>query len=148
MTDFRTHQVKALKKLFAHPPKTSGISVPEKFLLQFILFEASVRLIGRYYRERNGEKKKSTAHVPLNIDAVGNSFVYFGISVSNERLDLLLNSDLDKRNGKSARNLRNGLAHHWKTEDLQEVTNRYAVLSDALTEAIATIKVRVTGAVK
>jgi hypothetical protein len=68
--------------------------------------------------------------------------------MSNERLDLLLNSDLDKRNEKSARNLRNGLAHHWKTEDLQEVTNRYAVLSNALTEVIATIKVCINGAVK
>lgn len=148
MTDFRTQQVKELRKLFAHSPVTAGLGVPEKFLLQFVLFEASVRLVGRYYRERNGEKRKSTTHVPLDIGVVRRSFEHFCIQVSDERLDLLLNSDLTKRNQKSARNLRNGLAHQWKAEDVREVKERYDALSSALTEVIAAIKARVDGAAK
>lgn len=148
MTDFSTQQVKAFKKFFAHPPVTSGIDVPEKFLLLFVLFEVSIRLVGRYYRERNGEKKKSTTHVPLDIGVVRRSFEHFCIQVSDERLDLLLNSDLTKRNKKSARNLRNGLAHQWKAEDVKEVKERYDALSSALTEVIAAIKARVDGAAK
>ena len=42
----------------------------------------------------------------------------------------------------SARNLRNGLVHRWKAEDVEEVRERYEVLSGALTEMIAAIKTR------
>lgn len=148
MTDFRTQQVKAFKKLFAHPPKTTGIDAPERFLLQFVLFEATVRLVGRYYHERNGEKKKSSGHVPLDIGVVKSSLEYFHIRVSGERLDLLLNSKLIKRGAKSARNLRNGLAHQWKVADVKEVTDRYVALSNGLTAVVVAINARIDGAMK
>ena len=148
MTDFRTQQVKAFKKLLAHQPKTSGTDVPERFLLQFVLFEATVRLVGRYYRERNGEQKKSNGHTSLDIGVVKNSFEYFRIHISGERLNLLLNSKLIKRGEKSARNLRNGLAHQWKAEDVKEVTDRYVALSNALIAVIAAINARIDGAMK
>lgn len=143
MTDFSTHQVKMFKKLFAHPPKVTGLGMPEKFLLQFVFFEAVVRLIGHYYRERTGQKKKSTSHESLNIDVVRRSFAHFGISVADERLGLLLDSNLTKRGGKSARELRNGLAHQWKAEDVTEVNARCDDLSNALTSVIDVIKARV-----
>jgi len=148
MTDFSTQQVKMLKKLFSHPPVATGFGIPEKFLLQFVFFEAVVRLIGHYYRERTGQKKKSTSHESLNIDVVRRSFVHFGISVAYERLDLLLDSSLTTRNAKSARNLRNGLAHQWKAEDVKEVKARYKALSSALTEVIDAVKRRVGSAAK
>lgn len=148
MTDFSTQQVKALKKLFAHPPETKGFGNPEKFLLQFVFFEAVVRLIGHYYRERTGQKKKSTSHESLNIDVVRRSFTYFSISVADQRLDLLLDSSLTTRNAKSARNLRNGLAHQWKAEDVKEVKARHEALSNALTEVIDAVKKRVGNAAK
>lgn len=137
-----------LKKLFSHPPVATGFGIPEKFLLQFVFFEAVVRLIGHYYRERTGQKKKSTSHESLNIDVVRRSFVHFGISVAYERLDLLLDSSLTTRNAKSARNLRNGLAHQWKAEDVKEVKARYKALSSALTEVIDAVKRRVGSAAK
>ena len=137
-----------LKKLFSHPPVATGFGIPEKFLLQFVFFEAVVRLIGHYYRERTGQKKKSTSHESLNIDVVRRSFVHFGISVAYERLDLLLDSSLTTRNAKSARNLRNGLAHQWKAEDVKEVKARYKALSSALTEVIDAVKKRVGSAAK
>lgn len=148
MTDFSTQQVKMFKKLFAHPPLPTGFGIPEKFLLQFVLFEALVRLVGGYYRERITQKKKSNAHTPIDISVVWRSFAYFCISVSRERLDLLLNSSLTRRNAKSARNLRNGLAHQWKAEDVKEVKDRYDGLSNALTGAIDAIKARVDIAAK
>ena len=137
-----------LKKLFSHPPVATGFGIPEKFLLQFVFFEAVVRLIGHYYRERTGQKKKSTSHESLNIDVVRRSFVHFGISVAYERLDLLLDSSLTTRNAKSARNLRNGLAHQWKAEDVKEVKARYKALSSALNEVIDAVKRRVGSAAK
>ena len=148
MTDFNTHQVKMFRKLFAHPPKAAGFEKPEKFLLQFVLFEALVRLVGSYYRDRSGQKKKSTSHEPLNIDVVRRSFAHFSISVADQRLGLLLDSSLTTRNAKSARNLRNGLAHQWKAEDVKEVKERYDALSNALTEVIVVIKARVESAAK
>ncbi len=122
--------------------------MPEKFLLQFIFFEALIRLIGRYYRERTGQKKKIISHESLNIDVVRRSFAHFGISVADERLGLLLDSNRSLRNIKSARNLRNGLAHHWKFEDVKEVTRRYDEIFSALKDVIDVIKVRVDCAKK
>ena len=136
------------RKLSAHPPVTTDLGVPEKFLMQFVLFEALVRLVGRYYRERQCQRKKSDAHAPLDIEVVKRSFAHFFIPVSDERFSFLLNSKLTKRHEKSARNLRNGLAHQWKADDVKEVTDRYAALSSALTEVIAAIRVRVDGAAK
>lgn len=148
MTDFSTQQVKMFRKMFAHPPITSGLEMPEAFLLQFVLFEALARLVGRYYCERNGSTKKSDTHAPLDIVAVRRSFAHFFIPISDERWSFLVDSKLTKRDEKSARNLRNGLAHHWKVEDVTEVKNRYAALSNALTEVVDAIKVRIDGAAK
>lgn len=150
MTSFSAHQVKMFKKLFAHPPKitVTGLGMPEKFLLRFVLFEAVVRLVGHYYRERAGQKKKSTSHESLNIDVVRRSFAHFGISVADQRLNLLLDSGMTTRNAKSARNLRNGLAHRWKAEDVKEVIDRYEDLNNALTGVIDAIKARVESAAK
>lgn len=44
MTDFSTQQAKMFRKMFADPPMTSGLEMPETFLLQFALFEALARL--------------------------------------------------------------------------------------------------------
>jgi hypothetical protein len=44
MTDFSTQQVKMFRKMFADSPMTSGLEMPETFLLQFVLFEALARL--------------------------------------------------------------------------------------------------------
>ena len=148
MADFSTQQVKIFKKLFAHSPVATGFGIPEKFLLQFVFFEAVVRLIGHHYRERNGQKKKSTSHEPLKIDVVRRSFAYFGISVADQRIDLLLDSRLTTRNAKSARNLRNGLAHQWMAEDVREVKDRYEALNNALAEVIDAVKKRVGSAAK
>ncbi len=65
MNDFSTQQIKMFKKLFAHPPVATEFGIPEKFLLQYVLFEALVRLIGKYYRERNPQKKNSNEHTPI-----------------------------------------------------------------------------------
>ena len=133
------------KKLLAHPPMTSGLEIPEQFLMRFVLFEALVRLVGRYYRERHGQRTKTGTHAPLDIEVVKRSFAHFFITVSDERFSFLLNSKLTKRYEKSARNLRNGLAHHWKAEDVTEVKNRYAALNSALTKVVDAIKVRIDG---
>ncbi|MEI7457314.1 MAG: hypothetical protein WCK93_11395 [Nitrosomonadales bacterium] len=148
MSDFSVQQVKIFKKLFAHPPVSAGLGIPEKFILKFVLFEASVRLVGHYYRERTTPQKKTNAHIPLDISVVKRSFAYFGILVADERLALLLGSNLTRRNTKSARNLRNGLAHHWKVEDVKEVTRRYDEIFSALENVIDVIKVRVDCAKK
>lgn len=143
MTNFNNQQIKVFKKLFAHPPMTTALGNPEKFLLQFVLFEASVRLVGTFYRNRINNQKKVTGHESLNIDVVRRTFLYFDISVSDERLSLLLDSKLTKRNQKSARALRNGLAHRWHSEDVNEVTARYEILSHSLAEVVDQIKLKI-----
>ncbi|MCU6433971.1 hypothetical protein LPB67_09345 [Undibacterium sp. Jales W-56] len=142
MAEFSSQQAKFLRKLFSIAPSSKGLAEPEAFLLQFVLFEASVRLVGRYYRERSGQKKKSTAHESLNIEVVKRSLAYFSIPVSDERLVQLVSSELRKRNQKSARKLRDGLAHQWNVEDRREVTDRFKDLTNGLAGVVDAIRMR------
>ena len=148
MANFSTPQVKMLTKLLARAPRAKGYGNPEKFLLQFVLFEALIRHVGIYYRERVNQKKKPTGQEPLNIEVVRRSLAHFCIQISDPLLDNLLDSARTTRNNKSARNLRNGLAHHWKIEDVKEVETRFATLSSDLLLAIDKIKKRVDSARK
>lgn len=125
MTDFSRPQIKAIKKLAAHPPNTSGCGKAERFLLQFIFLEALMRLLGRYYRERTNQKKKLAGFEPLKIDVVKRTFAHFQISVSDQLLHNVLDSKLNRRGGKSARNLRNALVHNWAFADISEVNSRF-----------------------
>jgi hypothetical protein len=124
MTDFSARQVKTMKQLFSYLPSTRGFGKPEKFLLQFVSFEAAVRLVGHYYLARNNQKRKPTSHEPLNIEVVRRSLKHFGVQISDALLDNLLASKT-KRDHKSARDLRNGLVHHWRIEDVKEVETRF-----------------------
>lgn len=143
MAGFSAQQIKILGKLIAHPPVHTSSGIPEKFLLQFIFFEALARLVGHFYRDLSTKKKKTTVHAPLHIDVVERSFEYFGITTVDAHLRLLLDSNSTKRGCKSARELRNGLVHQWKAEDVKEVNTRRDDLSNALTGAIDAIKARV-----
>ena len=60
MTNFTSQQVKILKKLLADPPLANECELAEQFLLQYVLCEALIRLVGRHYRERNSQKKNQT----------------------------------------------------------------------------------------
>ena len=148
MANFSAPQVKMLRKLLARAPRAKGYGNSEKFLLQFVLFEALIRLVGNHYRERINQKKKLTGHEPLNIEVVRRSLAHFCIQISDPLLGNLLDSQRTTRNDKSARNLRNGLAHHWKVEDVKEVEIRFATLSGDLSLAIDKIKMRADNARK
>jgi hypothetical protein len=140
MPDFDANQIDMLAKLFARPPRATGFGKAEKFLLQFVFFEALVRLVGRHYRDRTGQNEKSGMHQSLRVDVVRRSLAHFAIQISDQKIEVLLGSRLKTRMHKSARNLRNGLAHEWKLEDVQEVDDRYEALSHDLVEAIGAIE--------
>lgn len=148
MVDFSSQQINVFKKLYNYPPVSTGRGMPEQFLLQFVLFESLIRLVGHYYRERNSQKKKSDVHVSLDISVIKRSLLHFHIHVDDDRLGLLLDSKLTKRNTKSARNLRNGLAYQWKSEDVKEVKERYVEFDNALIGVVNSIKARVYSAGK
>ena len=121
MTLLSTQQRRALQKQVKDcPPSEADVRM---FLDDFYFLEALIRTIGRYYRNRSGTKPKMEKHESLNRDVVARSFQHFGIFVSGDLLDLLLSSDRKKRNEKSARNLRNGIAHNWNKEDRKRSTN-------------------------
>lgn len=120
----------------APPPDAKVIA----FLEAFCFFEALARTIGRYYRARHGARSSPEAHESLNRDVVGRSFKYFGVSLSEHTLDLLLSSERMKRGSKSARNLRNGVAHNWTKEDRAEICTRYVCLRGALDKGICAIQ--------
>jgi hypothetical protein len=141
MTEFNAQQMKTMKQLFSHLPSTIGFGNAEKFLLQFVSFEAAIRLVGRYYRARIYQKKKPTGYEPLNIEVVRRSLKYFDVQISDELLDNLLASKT-KRDHKSARDLRGGLVHHWKIEDVKEVEARFENLCGNLSLGIEKIGLR------
>jgi hypothetical protein len=133
MTDFSRQQAKELKKLMARPPvlSRSKDANAETFVLRYLFMEATLRAVGNYYRHRN-RKPAASAELSLNIDVVKRSLSHFDIAVHPERLVLLLDSKLVKRNAKSARQLRNGLVHRWDAGDATEVKERRNQLFEAI----------------
>jgi hypothetical protein len=143
MTDFSRRQAKELNKLLARPPVSSSSkhTATEAFVLRYIFMEATLRMVGNYYRQRGGSSA-SSAEWNLNIDVVCRSLRYFDIAVHPERLGLLLDSKRVKRNAKSARQLRNGLVHRWDASDAREVMARLSELFEAIQGLMAAVSRR------
>jgi hypothetical protein len=144
MVTLNPQQKKALRKQLSSRPELPELRCVEGFLVRFFFFESLLRILGRYYRDRNARTKKTTARDTLNIDVVGRSLSYFGVRISVERLELLMSSGKTKKHEKSARNLRNGIVHHWSAPEISEVNLRHETLINALDEAITSIRTCIT----
>ena len=144
MTDFRPQQAKYLSKLLARPPVGLRKKTAEGFVLRYVFLEAVLRLVGRYYHDRAGQKKKPTIEdSSLQVDVVERSLRYFAIKVSRERLDFLLASAKSARRYKSARILRNGLVHRWDAGDAAEAIDRWGDLIEAIDAVVGAVQNRV-----
>jgi hypothetical protein len=147
MSDFDQKQAKHIRQLLSRPPRLGADASPEGFLLQYVFFEAMIKLIGRYYREaQHPQRKQPTGKDALNIIEVGKWLKFFQISVNPERLALILDSKRTKRNAKAARELRNGIVHSWDSGDCIEAVSRYQELQVAMKGVIAAVSERVGGA--
>ncbi|MEZ0175394.1 MAG: hypothetical protein AB9Q20_13950 [Candidatus Reddybacter sp.] len=122
MADFSKVQSRELRKIIRRLPAVSTLKGAECFLLKYVGFEAVIRKIWHYYRCRKKHKTESRAPIPL--PELVKSMEYFQIDISDDVLHTLLDSSLDKRKFKSARNLRNGIVHAWKIEDCDEAKGR------------------------
>jgi hypothetical protein len=144
---FSAQQRQALKRLLGRPPAYPNNDFAESFLLRYVFTEALCRQLGKYYRERAGARKKTLAklHEPIQLDVVGRSFNYFGIRLRSERLAQFLDSALEKRGAKSARNLRNGIVHRWDANDVAEVSERHRSLYSALDAVVEAVACSVNG---
>lgn len=144
---FSAQQRQALKRLLGRPPAYPNNDFAESFLLRYVFVEALCRQVGKYYRERARARKKTLtkSHEPIQLDVVGRSFTYFGIRLRSERLAQFLDSALEKRGAKSARNLRNGIVHRWDVNDVAEASERHRSLYSALDAVVEAIACRVNG---
>jgi len=122
MAAFSTAQQRELKKLLRRLPSGHNCTGAEEFLLRYIGFEAVSRKIWHYYRCRR--KSKAESHAGIPITELKKAFLHFEIVVKDIVIDTLLNSSFDKRNSKSARNLRNAMVHSWKQLDCDEAARR------------------------
>ncbi|MCK9246385.1 MAG: hypothetical protein M0P11_05460 [Anaerolineaceae bacterium] len=124
MAELSNQQKKALRKLQASKPLcVAGLGKAESFLLNYISFEAQARRVLHYYRCRDKIRAESKAGIP--IAELKKAMDHFAIPFDEVKLNALLDSKLDKRNGKSARNLRNGMVHQWLEADCKEVEKRF-----------------------
>ncbi len=130
----------ALAALLNRHPQVAGAGRVEQFVLQYIYFEAVLRVILNGYRSRP-EARTTDGQSGTRIvkTTVSSSFVYFSIAVSSNQVDELLDSKRTKRGAKSARELRNALVHEWKAEDAGEVEDRAAELLELLKSALHAI---------
>ena len=147
MVEFNSYQRRALRKFLERSPSYTNENSAENFLLRYVFFEALCRHIGKYYKERVEVRKRKAkkSYESMQIDVVARSFAYFGIQIRFERLTYLLDSSLEKRNQKSARNLRNGIVHRWDENDVAEASERYSNLCLALDAVVDAISHRVNG---
>ena len=134
MHELNTQQRKALRQILKDPPPAD--EMVRSFLDAFYHFEALLRKVENYYRCRPGAKTSGTDHRSLDIAVARRSLKHFNIKISESTLTLLLSSELKKRNSRSARNLRNAIAHNWSQADRKEVIDRHQQLMEALNTAI------------
>lgn len=142
VVEFSPQQKRFLRKLQRRLPvfEDEGRSA-ESFLLSYVAFEAQARKVWHYYRCRKGDKAESKAGIPL--DQLEKALKHFSVDLKIGVLKLLLDSKQEKRGAKSARNLRNGIAHQWLEGDCKEAAARYGEFAvafvafhDALQERI------------
>lgn len=123
MAQLSTQQKRELRKLRGRLPRISKeCREAECFLLMYIGFESQARKIWHYYRCRKSVKAVSTQGIPL--PELVKAMSFFEISLEDNVLNELLDSTLEKRGNKSARNLRNGMVHQWNEADCMEASGR------------------------
>ncbi len=146
MTDFSRQQVKQIRQLLARAPAHAGERSAEGFLLRYVLFEALLKTVLRYFRESNGRpvKKSTAAPESMQLNSVNKSLLHFSVAVHPEVMARLLDSALRKRGSKSARCLRNGLVHMWDANDAKEVLDRVDHLNRDLLAAITAVEMKVS----
>jgi hypothetical protein len=146
MTDFSRQQVKQIRLLLARAPSHAGERSAEGFLLQYVLFEALLKTVLRYFRESNGRPVKKSISAPesMQLTSVKKSMFHFSVAVHPEVMERLLDSGLRKRGSKSARWLRNGLVHLWDANDAKEVIDRIDHLNRDLLAVITAVEMKVS----
>ncbi|WP_287830906.1 hypothetical protein [Idiomarina sp.] len=128
--------VEFILKTLKNKPCLSNLkeTSPEYFLLNYIQFETLTRLLLKY---ADSNLKPSS---PIRMDSVTKAFNTFNLSISDQKLDILLNSKLNKVGSRSAKNLRNALVHAWSESARHEVESRSSILNKAIFEVINSIK--------
>jgi hypothetical protein len=139
LATFSKLQDRELRKLLKRLPISQREKTAESFLLSYIGFESVSRKIWQYYRCRKMTKSESHSGIPL--PELKKAFNYFQISVTDSVLTGLLSSTLDKRNSKSARNLRNAIAHSWKQPDCDEAIHRFSEFKQHFTHVINSVQI-------
>lgn len=144
MSDFSRQKIKQIRILLGRSPTRLGEGTAESFLLRFVLFEALVKTVGRYYRESVGRVKSSQVanKESLQTSSVQRWLEHFSIVIHPERIKFILDSSLRNRGFKSARALRNGLVHQWDARDAEEAVARFLDLDGAMLVVIEAIEVR------
>jgi hypothetical protein len=146
MSSFSWQQVKQIRQLLARAPAHAGERSAEGFLLQYVLFEALLKTVLRYFRESNGRpvKKLTSAPESMQLTSVKKSLLHFSVVVHPAVMARLLDSTLRKRGTKSARLLRNGLVHLWDANDAKEVVDRVDHLNRDLLAVITAVEIKVS----
>lgn len=146
MTDFGRQQAKQMRQLLARAPAHAGERWAAGFLLQYVLFEALLKTVLRYFRESSGRpvKKSTSASESMQLISGRKSLFYFSVLIDPRVIARLLDSALRKRGNKSARWLRNGLVHMWDSNDAKEVLDRFDHLNCDLLAVINAIEMNVS----
>jgi hypothetical protein len=140
MTTLDTRHAASLRVLLARRPVLGNAGPSEHFVVQYIYFEALLRIALHAYAARDGASELSKGKkTEVRKDVVLRTLEHFEVSLSRENIEKLLDSKSTKRDSKSARVLRNALVHEWKAEDAAEVGRRLKELLGLFAEAIAAL---------
>lgn len=92
------------------------------FLEKYTLCEILVRNALSYYHEKKGEPTEDK-NIELKYTAIGAALKMSGYKIDDNTLQMMYQMG-NKRKEKSARELRNGIVHDLKVQDIMEVVNR------------------------
>ena len=136
----KASQINYLKRLLFRRPIYDGGGAAERFILNYIIFEAVLNyIISEYRLEINFGKDKKNKDKYVRKDTAIRALAHFEILMPCGNIDLLLDSKAKRRGEKSARNLRNGIVHEWHSEDIEEVKSRSSELEKLFTVFLSAV---------
>lgn len=138
---FSNAQMKELARILNLKLGSTETAFISDFVLAYIRFEALALKICHFYRCREKAINDKT-RTSLNINEVKRAFSYFGVQISEETINFILDSKLVKRDEKSFRNLRNGIFHRLQKEDINEVKRHHNKIMKTFEEFFAAVSVK------
>ena len=107
------------------------------FLEKFVLCEVGTKkALVKYYENKGNDKNVEAINMP--IDDIRKALEFAGFDITEMSIEKMFKKN-NARSSKSARDIRNAIAHDWSVNDIQELIDRWDEFQEILYNYIGII---------